>query len=148
MSDLTDLKNLVDRYQQTIRHPSLEPLEVSGLYDLFPDSDNALPGVSLSWNDTWPGSGLGGVYAFVAADGEVLYVGKASMNSFLGARLQNYVRNGPNGGCELKHEGWMPRPRYVVTIALPDETAFEAPSIEEFLIRELNPSNNKAGRSA
>jgi len=75
---------------------------------------------------------------------EVLYIGKASMNHGLGYRLSSYCGYGENKICKLKHP-WVEQPRFVYTVAMPQESRFEAPALEEYLIGKIPTANNKAG---
>jgi hypothetical protein len=76
----------------------------------------------------------------------VLYVGKASMSNILAARLSSYFGYGKEKTCRVFHDNWKNKPRFVITVAVPDNLIFEAPSLEEFLIRELKPGDNMVGR--
>ena len=77
-------------------------------------------------------------------DLNLLYVGKAST---LGTRLGAYCAYAPDNSCRFKHEGyWSSRPRYLLTVGVPDEMAWEAAGLEEYLIRELDPQDNVLGR--
>jgi excinuclease UvrABC nuclease subunit len=79
---------------------------------------------------------------------EVLYVGKASQGP-IGGRLAHYFKYNPDRKtCRVVHAGpggWSSPPIYVVGVAVPDELAFEAAALEEYLIRELQPSDNTLG---
>lgn len=110
-------------------------------YCLFPDKRDPRP----SWPDRWPNADKRGVYLMLGDDDAVLYVGKASADSYLGARLAAYFRYGEDRRCKFIYEDWCPR--YVVTIAVPDDSSFEAPALEEFLIRELRPPRNTLGNT-
>jgi hypothetical protein len=134
------LAEYVSRY----RRADLPPLEVGMPLDLFP----ALPipaGISpqLTWKNPWPFGDRAGVYLIYSDSFELLYIGKASMNRSLGYRLYDYFGGGPT--CILKSDSWKQAPRFVVNIAVPTEMPFEAPALEEFLIRKLNPSTNVCG---
>ena len=74
---------------------------------------------------------------------DLLYIGKASMNRCLGERL--YERFGGGAAC-IPTEEWLQSARFVVTIAVPKTMPFEAPAVEEFLIRRLQPLSNGVGR--
>ena len=92
---------------------------------------------------SWPNNGLPGVYIFANEDNKVQYVGKASAT--ISARLSAYWCKGENG--ETKSKDWKSEGiRYVYTIGVPNERAFEAPSIEEFLISHLKPVRNTIGK--
>lgn len=144
MAKLSDLLNSIQNYSQTYRHPKLKAFRISGLYDLFPNTGSPRPEVNHKWPDVWPYLNEAGIYAFLSDDLEVLYIGKASMNHGLGYRLSNYCIYGDNKDCKLKHK-WNGNPKYIVTVAVPSDSKFEAPSLEEYLIAKISTSNNKAG---
>jgi excinuclease UvrABC nuclease subunit len=78
----------------------------------------------------------------------VCYVGKASMGNCIGSRLSSYFgyESETDRRCKIYHrEGWTEKPRYVMCVAVPEDSPFEAPALEEFLIRELAPPDNKRG---
>ena len=68
------------------------------------------------------------------------------MGSCIGKRLYTYFHYEAGLPCTLKHATWTQHPRYLLTIAVPEATPFEAPALEEFLIARLHPSNNHLGR--
>ena len=93
-----------------------------------------------------PCAGERGVYAFFNEDGELLHVGKASNNSTLGRRVCSYFHAKPvDQGAKPRHP-WKCKgePRHVLITATDD--AFEAPSLEEYLIQRLQPPENTVGR--
>jgi hypothetical protein len=146
MNKLRDAADAIARYERTHRHPDRPALAVSPRYSLFPEL--AEPGPR--WPDSWPNAGNRGVYLMLDAEESVLYVGKASVNSSLGARLGAYFQYGDDRRCKFRFQDyWLPLiPTYVVTIAVPDDSPFEAPALEEFLIRELGPPRNTVGGPA
>lgn len=89
---------------------------------------------------SWPNANLPGVYAFFDADMTLLYIGKASCMTVLGKRLGQYFY--ADGALRTKMEKFADT-RFVCTIAVPSDRAFEAPSIEEYLIYSLNPELNQ-----
>jgi hypothetical protein len=152
MKTIADLQKQLDEYSATIRKPGLYKIQpVSGLFDLFPERGSPLDGVEHRWPDSsWPSADQPGIYAFLSETGEIIYIGKASMSNTLGSRLSAYTKYGEKNSdgsatCQLKHSGWNPEPRYVVTVGLKKEFSFEAPAIEEYLIIRLSPSNNTIG---
>lgn len=132
------IRDRIDTYHRTYRHPSLIEPQVSGLYSLFP---HERPGSSheLCWPKTWPNADRPGVYLIFSKELELLYIGKAAV---IGSRLGVYFQYDHDGlrGCKVVHD-WSVPPALVVTVALGE--AFEAPSLEEYLITELNPPDNK-----
>jgi hypothetical protein len=64
------------------------------------------------------------------------------MNRSLGYRLWEHFGGGPD--CVLK-QNWSQSPRFAINIAVPADMPFEAPALEEYLIRKLKPSGNTCG---
>lgn len=75
-----------------------------------------------------------GTYAFYAADGRVLYIGKATD---LRARVRSHLREGPHGNF---FTGWAAQAAWVE--ARPAESELEAALIEAELVRRLRPPFN------
>ena len=122
----------VKAYQSKYRNPNLPEFEISDYYDLKED-----------WPDGyWPHNERTGCYVILGANEEILYVGKASLGSFIGKRLSDHFGYGPNKEC-VPQGNWSAEPRYVMSIAVHD--AFEAPSLEEYLLGELRPADNTIG---
>ena len=142
---LDDLKRELTKYHRKYRHPDLADLTPSDLYALFPE--DAEPLATMRWDQQWPNSDHGGVYLIFNKTGKLLYVGKAWI---IGHRLSSYFRypqpRGEGNRCEIVHR-WTDnptdRPMYIATVAVPDESKFEAAALEEYLIRELKPLVNE-----
>lgn len=137
-------RDVVAEFASLHRHPNLPPLEVSAPFDLFPSLPlpaNITP--QGSWLNTWPFAERAGVYLIYSESFDLLYVGKASMNRCLGQRLWDHFGGGET--CIFK-ESWPQTPRFVVNIAVPEELSFEAPALEEYLIKKLQPLCNTVGR--
>ena len=129
MADVEALQRKIDeyceRYHLTLKAPLSEP------YDL-----------ASQWHaDSFPNADQPGCYFIFDAPGELLYVGKASLRSTVGRRLATYFYW--NDGIALRHTGWTKTPTHIRTIAV--NLAYEAASLEEFLIGELQPSQNTSG---
>lgn len=80
---------------------------------------------------------------------KLLYIGKVSMSNTFGGRFISYFSYAPDKKtCKVNHSGWTEMPRYVVTVAVPKEMSFEAPVLEEFMIKELKDClpDNKIGK--
>jgi len=92
--------------------------------------------ISMMERAKWPSNELPGVYVFLDSDKLLTYIGKASNN--IGARLA--------ARFDIK---WNPKSEeavgchYITTIPLPREAYFEAPAIEEFLLKNLKTRSNK-----
>lgn len=146
MSTLQDLVEAVNRYMERYRHPAMPKYTVGKLYDLCPNEVGSNKTCESSWPDTWPNCHDAGIYAILDIELNVLYIGKSSMQGSVGARLSSYFVYGDDRSCNFKHEPyWTSRPRFVWTVAVPESTRFEAPALEEYLIRELRPRDNTRG---
>lgn len=119
--------SLVRSYGQAHRHPNRPALVIHGPYELGGKD------VKGAWEGTEPSYRPGG-YILFSENGELLYVGKASHAKSIGSRLVRF---------RYKESEWPTRPAFVRIIEVPD--AFEAPSLEEFLISKLQPRFNKHG---
>lgn len=134
----------VTEYVARYRRADLPPFEVGAPLDLYPSRPPAAGFTSqLTWEHPWPFSNRAGVYLLYDEALELFYIGKASMNRCLGQRLYEYFGGGAS--CVPKLE-WLQPARYVINIAMPSEFPFEAPALEEFLIRKLQPRVNGTGK--
>jgi hypothetical protein len=134
-------------YKANYRRHDFPDFEISGLYDLTPEkprSCTTLP--AHNWPNAYPHPGRAGVYLIFSDSLQLLYVGKASMGSSIPKRLQTYFRYGKIGEMVLHHSTWSQPPRFFYVVAVPEGYEFEAPALEEFLIRRLHPLNNSVGR--
>lgn len=144
---MTDLQSELERYCTDMRGPAMPELNLSGLYDLYPSSDDTP--CEYHWPDDWPSVDRPGVYFVFNAEMQVLYIGKASMNSWFGARLSSYFKVGANKECVIKNlASWKGKPRFVAVISMEDEFKFEAPGLEEYLITKLQPIDNRVGTAS
>jgi GIY-YIG catalytic domain-containing protein len=107
----------------------LKNVIVSPVYDIDRD-----------WNQVLPNAGKAGIYCFYAEDGHLLYVGKASLSTNLGKRIMSWFKHNPTGTGHYAIGDWPDQPKTLITVGV--ERAHEAPSLEEFLIEQLNPSAN------
>jgi hypothetical protein len=143
---LEQVEQAIKQYQATYRREGFPALTVGGLYALFPDEAENVD-VAHQWDDSWPNSDEAGVYLIFGANGRLLYIGKASMNHYIGGRLSNHFgRDKLTKGCRVFHQdGWSERPMYIATVAVPHHMKFEASALEEYLIEHLRPSDNLRG---
>jgi hypothetical protein len=126
---LDDLASRIVELNTRFPRPAMTPLSISELCDVRSAS-------------AWPHSGNPGVYALFNERRELVYIGKASCNSGLGYRLgAHFFKTG------MPKAPWLQDVRYVATIPVPLDRAFEAPAIEEFLIARLNPPLCGTGRT-
>jgi len=139
------LKTKLKHYEATYRHPALERFGINEPYALFPRDGEV---TSLRWDDEWPSSKRAGVY-LIYGDSRLLYVGTAwTLGPRLGCYFQNEDPKSTVRKCKVIHTAWTETPKYVVTIAVPDTSRFEAAALEEYLISELRPCDNTVGRLA
>jgi hypothetical protein len=136
MRALTDAQALVrkavERYCQ--RYCISPPFEISALYDVETDY----------CTKSWPFNTDSGCYVFYGENGRLVYVG---LGLPLGRRLAAWFKGDAGRGVP-KHRvvgpgvegGWQYAPRFIQAIRVHE--AFEAPSLEAYLIRELQPSDN------
>lgn len=134
MTTMRQYRNRIRKYEREHlnRVPRFEPVR----YDLLSDwkLDVMLPYAEGK-----------GVYAFFNKNEELLYVGKASLGNTLGRRVCSYFYAKPDRfGAKPRHP-WTEkgRPRYALITAT--DFAFEAPSLEEYLIEALQPPENTVG---
>jgi hypothetical protein len=143
-NELTVLEK-VNEYSDTYRNPGLTPFKISDRYSFFPSENTPDP----KWPQPYPNGKRQGVYLIFDEDMSLLYVGKASMSNTLESRLSAYFTyEADKKSCRiLKEETWSKRPRYLITIAVPDGSSFEAPALEEFLIKSFGNElpDNKIG---
>jgi len=120
------LSKIVHSYCEKYRNPQRPPFIVHDQYNM------------TDWYHT-DESAKPGCYVFYSEDGEALYVGKASLKATIGSRLAAHDRRQPRAP-------WREKAASVIFITVPD--AIEASSLEEFLIRELEPIGNVLGRKS
>ena len=126
-----DVQLALDELNNKFPRPNLTLKISDKIYDLEKD-----------WPDEyWPGIGLPGVYLFADENRKTRYIGKSS--SDLGKRLGDYWKDG--NGKAVPRNDKSKGIRYIATITVSEDRAFEAPSIEEWLIREIKPSRNTVG---
>ena len=98
--------------------------------------------ISLQTEASWPSNESPGVYIFLDSDKNITYIGKASFGSCIGARLNQRfdtkwnTKSPESEGC-----------KYITTIAVPRDNSFEAPAIEEYLLKCLRTRSNSVGSS-
>ena len=129
--DVQRLKSKVIKYCGKCRNPALPLFEISRLYDL-----------QTEWKSTeFPYSDDHGCYVFYSETYKLLYIGKASLKHALGARIAGYFRWNIERETLVADGEWKPSPpRFLQTVKVNE--AFEAPSLEEYLLRELDPPAN------
>lgn len=136
----------LEEYKAKYRRPDLPDLRLSGLYALFPVEVQTAD-VAYRWNDKWPCSDEAGVYFIFGGSGRLLYIGKASMQHCIGARLTAYFgTDKATNGCRIVDDNrWSERPMYVATLGASQDMKFEVAALEEYLIATLSPADNRQG---
>ena len=126
---IEDVKKALDALKELLSHDCVKNLEVSESFSI----KNDYAGKSF------PNAADAGVYIFTDDKGYVLYIGKAS--SGLGQRIGNeYIgRGGALKGTKISEA------TELHTIRMEPNFSFMAPAIEEYLIGEICPPNNKVG---
>lgn len=88
------------------------------------------------------------VYAILDSEGVVLYVGKASHGGTLGARFASYFsynKDSASGAAfQPRSINWTRPPCSIVAVKVVN--AWEASSLEEYLIAKLAPEDNTVGK--
>ncbi|NTZ42952.1 GIY-YIG nuclease family protein [Altererythrobacter sp. SALINAS58] len=133
MATLAELKNAVREYCARYH---IQEFEISEPYDLH-----------ASWQSTsFPFAEKAGCYAFFDEGGTLLYVGKASCGSTIGRRADTYFQwDGKiNKLARTGSESWTKVPAILHTV--PVHEAHQAPSLEEYIIEQLDPPANRNGR--
>ena len=144
MISLFLLEQALNSYEKCRVSVYTSPLDLSGVYALFPETDNGVS-VAFRWPEKFPHAGKPGVYFIFSAQMSLLYIG--STTSDLNGRLGNYFGyvSGRSGPCRIKEmqPPWKTPPCYVRTIAV--ERPEEAPVLESYLIDSLQPPDNTKG---
>lgn len=135
MADIEDLKSVLHEFNKKYPRPNLPPLTVSSVYN-----------IEKMYHEPYPNSDSPGVYIICHRNGTILRIGKASCGSTLTTRLNAYFKWNETGEHGIhKHVGY-DHAKLIYTIGLPRARAFEVPSVEEYLIRELEIPYNRVGR--
>ena len=132
--------SLISDYENTFRHPDLERLKISGLFDLYPEKESKHK-AEKSWPNEWIDCGSAGVYMFLDENLEIAYIGKAK---HFGYRFGSYFAYNDDKKCKIKNT-WKTIPRFVITIAVPDQSKFESAAIEEYLLSNIVTTDNTIG---
>ncbi len=137
MLTLTHVQRLLDDLDKRYPRPWLGRLQISSLYDLRED-----------WPDEYPNADKPGVYFLLNNEKELVYVGKASFSNDIGSRLGKRIGYDSQRRALIRDPQWLSAcVRYIATVGLAAEHAFEAAAIEEFIVVNLNPCPilNKVG---
>lgn len=138
-----EIEKLLEEYQRNIRHPNRTKFGPLQMYDLdINRQDQSAPG----WPGKYPDADEPGVYFICDEHMHLLYIGKASWNNSVGARLGSYFGYNPDSSCKVIHN-WTRPPRHVGVLPMNRDSAFEAAALEEYLITRLPecPPDNTIG---
>jgi excinuclease UvrABC nuclease subunit len=127
---IQDFRDTIENLNARFPRPGIT-LTTSERYDVYKD-----------YARTFPNSDSPGVYALIHEnESEVLRIGKARC---LGYRLGAYFRwaDKEAGKGMEKHPDYS-KARYIVTVPVAADRAFEAHSVEGFLLGRLKPALNK-----
>ena len=144
MHTIEEARKAIEEYETAHRHPSRPAFDVSSLYDLKAASPPDTP-TNPQWPNEWPHARQRGVYLILDAKQQILYIGKVSLNNTFGSRLGAYFQYKDDSSCRILGK-WSGDPHFVITIAVPEDSPFEAPALEEFLITSFQPPNNSNGK--
>lgn len=139
---LAEVKRCLNEYEENYRRPGLPALELKGMYALFPE-EGVADFVESQWGDPYPNADGMGVYLIFGQTGTLLNVGKASLGTTIGGRLGTYFAGKKE--CRLLTTDWEERPAYVASIAVPQDSSFEAAALAEYLVQRLRPLDNDLG---
>ena len=128
---------------KTVNYETLKSV-IGHFNDNYPRPNLNLTLESLSpiiTNGMWQNADRAGLYFFFNKDQVLQYIGKASFGSNIGVRI------GARFSCKDCRciDQRFSSVTSLATIVLPNDRIFEASSIEEFLIKELQPPLNIIG---
>lgn len=134
---------LVEYYKLHFRNTNMQDYEISPIYDLFPNINSKEE--HQKWPQEFLHNGRYGIYFILDEEYTIIYIGKANN---IGQRLNSYFKYDSNKkGCEIISEYWTKNPRFILTVAVPNSTWFECLSLEEYLIWEISPIDNKRSKN-
>lgn len=116
-------------------------------YGILPTFQSTGPYLLEQLAEFWRSSQFAGCYVFYSDDLDVLRIGKASITNTIERRLRQRFRYDHKAEnwthCTREKAVWTNSIRFVEAIAV--NKPYEAPSLEEFLISELQPPYNNNG---
>ena len=134
LSTIDDLAAALMEFNGRVARPGIGPLWLSEPCRL-----------DQPWEEEyWPYATLPGVYVVYDGHNRLVYIGKASLDATLGARLGAHFSKGSDGLAKGP-QGWEGA-KHVRTIPVPRVHAFEAPAIEEYLLGRLTTKMNERGQ--
>lgn len=136
MAKLNEVIDKIHFYERQYRNQELAKFLISDLYDLFPANSEV-----YGWPKCYPFVDRAGIYLLMDDEENVLYVGKSSVA--IGSRLGSYFcYDADRKSCHIQSPYWTVRPRYIVAVAVPVDSAFECASLEEYLLNNIQTSDN------
>ncbi|WP_318505578.1 hypothetical protein [Photobacterium leiognathi] len=132
---LNKLKSLVQFYEDNYRHESLERFQ---FYEAYSFNGNVKINniyIKNIWPESWEIGNTKGIYAIFHHE-ELLYIGKASQQP-IGKRLSAHFQHSEDKSYAIPTGVWSKDPTHFVAWGVPDDSFFEASSLEEFLIHNL-----------
>lgn len=123
----SDLKGAIDKFNAAFPRPNL----LIALEDLSP----------IVTKEMWQNADKPGLYFLFDENLTLQYIGKASFGSNIGVRIGERFSSKDCRCMNPKFE----TVKFLATIALPRDRAFEASSIEEFLIVQIKSPLNLIG---
>lgn len=135
MAKIEDVDKLLHEYNQKYN----TQFKMSMKYALFPKEDE------YGYTKSWPGNGSAGVYFLMSEDNHLIYVGQSKD---LGQRFYQHFppkENSSKSTCTFS-ENWSIKPYSIYVTTTPENAKWERLSLEEYLIQNLNPIDNKQGK--
>jgi len=139
MKKLPEVLRFVEEYSIKYRNKHLKKFDISNPYDLFPSENSEY----IGWPSEWPNNDKHGVYLIMDKEFNVIYIGESAN---IGKRLGNYFQYSDDKSCKIVPSDWSVKPKYICTIAVDSQTWFERLSLEEFLIYNTQPIDNKKSK--
>lgn len=126
-------------YSERYRSGRAPSLALSEIYAFYPErAESKL--TPIAWPGSYPNADESGVYLFFGVAEDLIYIGSAAN---LNNRVGSYFKYSNDGERRCAFKGALnTTPWYLMTIAVPESTKFEALSLEAFLINALSPKEN------
>lgn len=136
MGDREEFEARVKEYQIKQLNLKETKFKISDPFDLVED-----------WDSYYPHFDKPGIYAIFDAKEKIIRIGKASNYNSIGARLGTYFKNDEEGKCKTISPEILKTkmaPKFIIAVAVNEP--FQAPSLEEYLIKEFDPPANLVGK--
>ena len=142
-ANYNDLVKKLEEYKSKYRKQDLPPIKESDFYAVFPEEESRYGEIEAEykWPEQWPFSEHEGcVYAIFGKE-QLLYIGQSVVP--VGNRLSQHFSEKYHEVYSFEAAGRTEKPFFVKVFAT--EIWFEVFAIEQFLIYELKPVDNKKG---